>query len=148
LVEFNVRAAKREDFPAIRLLIHNVQINPIGLDWKRFLIVVSPTGNLLGCGQIKSHTDGSRELASVAVKEQARGQGLARVIISELLTLEQQRPIFLMCRARLQLLYDKFGFHPIKPEDMPPFFRRISRLERIINSKSQPEDRLLVMRLD
>jgi amino-acid N-acetyltransferase len=148
LAEFSVRAAKREDFPAIRSLIHTVQINPIGLDWRRFLVVVTPKGNLLGCGQIKRHTDGSRELASIAVQEQERGQGLARVIISALLTLEQERPIFLMCRARLQLLYVKFGFHPIKPEDMPPFFRRISHLERIINSKSQPEDRLLVMRLD
>jgi N-acetylglutamate synthase-like GNAT family acetyltransferase len=142
-----IRMATRKDIPAIRALINEVNINPTGLDWRRFLVVVTPEDQLLGCGQIKPHYDGSRELASIAVQEQARGQGIARLVIQELLSREKKRPLFLMCRARLELLYVKFGFITIGLEKMPPYFRRISRLERIINYTAKPEDRLSVMQL-
>ena len=148
MAEFTVRPATREDFPAIRSLIHTVQINPIGLDWWRFLVAATPQGKLLGCGQIKPHADGSREMASIAVQEQARGQGVARAVIEALLALEPERPLYIMCRVRLKLLYVKFGFHAIGHEEMSPYFRRISRAERIFNSKAQPDNRLLVMCLD
>ena len=111
-------------------------------------MAVAPQGNLLGCGQIKPHADGSREMASIAVQEQARNQGVARAVIEALLALEPERPLYLMCRARLKLFYVKFRFHSIELEEMPPFFRRISRAERIFNSKAQLDDRLLVMSLD
>jgi ribosomal protein S18 acetylase RimI-like enzyme len=75
----------------------------------------------LGCGQIKPHSDGSRELASIAVQVQARGQGLARAVIVELLAREKTRPIYLMCRARLVPLYVIFGFHVIKLDEMPVY---------------------------
>ena len=148
LAELLIRPAARDDFPAIRSLIHNVQINPTGLDWRRFLVAISPEGNLLGCGQIKSHVDGSRELASIAVQEQLRGKGVARTIIEALLAREPERPLYLMCRARLRTLYNKFGFRAIGLDEMPPYFLRISRVERIFNSKAQPDDRLLVMKLE
>jgi GNAT superfamily N-acetyltransferase len=147
LAEFTVCPATRKDFPSIRSLIYTVQINPTGLNWWRFLVAVTPQGNLLGCGQVKPHADGSREMASIAVREQAQGQGVARAVIEALLALEPERPIYLMCRARLKPLYVKFGFHAIGLEEMPTYFRRISRVERIFNSKAQPDDRLQVMRL-
>ena len=115
---FSIRTAGKDDFPAIRALIHAVQINPIGLDWHRFLIAVTPENEMIGCGQIKPHTDGSRELASIAVQEQARGQGVARAIIEELLVREPTRPLYLMCRTRLGSLYAKFGFSTQKRHQM------------------------------
>ncbi len=148
MAEFIVRPAIREDLAAIRTLIHTVQINPTGLVWPRFLVAVAPQGKLLGCGQIKMHSDGSREMASIAVEEQTRGQGVARAVIEALLTQEPERPLYLMCRSRLNLLYVKFGFYSIRPEEMPLYFRRISRVERFINSRAQPDNRLTVMRLD
>jgi N-acetylglutamate synthase-like GNAT family acetyltransferase len=148
LAEFLVCHATKDDFPAIRALIRAVQINPTGLDWQRFLVVVSPDGELLGCGQIKLHGDGSRELASIAVQEQFRGMGIARVVIEALLGQDSRRPLYLMCRARLGTLYSKFGFHAIEMDDMPPYFRKIKQVERIFNSKTRPDDRLLVMKLD
>ena len=148
MVEFVVRPATRNDFPAIRLLIHTVQINPFGLDWRRFLVAVTRKGDLLGCGQIKPHGDGSREMASLAVHENARGNGVARAIIEILLAQEKERPLYLMCRTRLASLYARFGFHGIQSEEMPPYFRRIVSAEWIFNSKAQSDNRLLVMRLD
>jgi N-acetylglutamate synthase-like GNAT family acetyltransferase len=147
LVEFLVREAGQEDFPAIRSLIHAVRINPLGLDWHRFQVAMSPKGELLGCGQIKPHSDGSRELASIAVRDGERDHGIASAIISTLLALNPERPLYLMCRTKLKSFYNKFGFIAIKTGEMPPYFKRVCRLERIINSSSQAEDKLLVMRL-
>jgi N-acetylglutamate synthase-like GNAT family acetyltransferase len=143
-----VRSATQDDFLAIRSLIHAVQINPIGLDWRRFLVAITPQGVLLGCGQIKPHSDASKELASIAVQEKERGKGVARLIISTLIEREPERPLYLMCRARLNSFYHNFGFRAIHLEDMPPYFKRICRAERIFNLASRAEDRLLVMRLD
>jgi N-acetylglutamate synthase-like GNAT family acetyltransferase len=145
LADLIFRAAIQDDFPAIRALIHEVGINPTGLDWHRFLVAVTRTGELVGCGQIKPHADGSRELASLAVREQDRGQGVARTLILRLLE-GQPRPIHLMCRARLGSFYNQVGFRAIGPEVMPPYFRRISRLVHLFNHSV--EDGLLVMRLD
>jgi len=147
MVDFVVRPATRQDFLEIRALIHKVSINPTGLDWKHFLVAVSPENTLLGCGQIKPHFDGSLELASIAVQENARGRGVARAIIQKLLVRETTRPLYLMCRARLEPLYVKFGFHAIGQDEMPAYFQRISRAERIFNSKGQPENRLMIMRM-
>ncbi len=147
IVDFVIRPATRQEFSEIRALIHAVSINPTGLDWRRFLVAVTPDNALLGCGQIKPHFDGSRELASIAVQERARGQGVARAVIQELLVRETTRPLYLMCRARLEPLYIKFGFHAIGIEDMPVYFQRISRAERIFNSNAHPEDRLMVMQI-
>jgi N-acetylglutamate synthase-like GNAT family acetyltransferase len=148
LVDFIIRRATRNDFQAIRSLVHAVHINPTGLDWRRFLVAVSSDGALFACGQVKLHADGSRELASIAVAEQYRSQGLARSIINALLQLEPERPLYLMCRARLRPFYNKFGFHDVDLNAMPSYFRRIKHLEGIFNSKAQADDRMLVMRLD
>jgi ribosomal protein S18 acetylase RimI-like enzyme len=148
MAEFIVRPATRDDFPAIRSLIHTVRINPFGLDWRRFLVAVTPQDKLLGCGQIKLHGDGLREMASIAVQEQARGHGVAQAVIKALIVLEPQRPIYGMCRDRLKLLYMKFGSHSIGIDEMPPYFRRIFLIERFLHSNAKPNDRLLVMRVD
>ncbi|MEW6094576.1 MAG: GNAT family N-acetyltransferase [Chloroflexota bacterium] len=148
MAEYTIRAARKEDFPAIRSLIREGQINPFDLNWRRFLVAVSPDGELLGCGQIKFHADGSRELASITVKGSARAQGIARTIIEELLRQQAARPLYLMCRGALGALYHKFGFRPIEYQEMPPYFQRISRLERLLNRRGNPGERLLVMRLD
>lgn len=147
MMNFVVRPASQAEFPKIRALIHAVSINPTGLDWRHFLVAVTPDNSLLGCGQIKPHFDGSRELASIAVQELARGQGMARAVIQELLARETMRPLYLMCRARLQPLYMKFGFHAIGLSEMPPYFQRISRAERIFNSRAPSADRLMIMRI-
>ncbi len=148
MIEFAVRSATRQEFSEIRALIYEVHINPTGLNWRRFLVAVSPEKNLLGCGQIKPHFDGSLELASIAVQKPVRGRGVARALIQELLARELKRPVYLMCRARLERFYVKFGFRAIGQDEMPEYFHRISTMERIFNSHAKPEDRLMVMRLE
>ncbi len=146
--EFTLRKAVKEDAPSIRALIHAVGINPTGLNWKRFLVSYGPGNKLAACGQIKPHADGSLELASIAVSPEFRGRGLAKSVIGTLISGEKERPLFLMCRAEVKSLYDKFGFRVADGAQLPAYFRRIHNLERIFNRNARSEDRLVIMRLE
>jgi N-acetylglutamate synthase-like GNAT family acetyltransferase len=144
---FSLRPATKEDFPEIRALIHAVGINPMGLDWRHFIVAIAENGEFIGCGQIKNHRDGSRELASIAVVQRRRGQGVATRIIKRLLD-GVKRPIYLTCRGGLGPFYEKFGFHTIQPDEMTPYFRRVSRLANALVTVLRMQEGLLVMKLE
>jgi N-acetylglutamate synthase-like GNAT family acetyltransferase len=143
---FQLRPATQSNFASIRKLIHLVGINPTGLDWRRFLVAITTEGVVVGCGQIKLHRDGSRELASIAVHPDWRGRGVARAIIERLIA-NHSSTLFLTCRAGLKEFYEKFGFSAVKPEEMPAHFRRITRLVNIFLNLNILREGLLVMAL-
>ena len=142
---FTLRAARADDFPAIRRLIHESNINPMGLDWRRFLLAVDANDALLGCGQLKPHGDGVVELASIAVEPAHRKQGIARAIIEQLLE-RAPRPLYLICRAPLGPFYERWGFRALELDEMPAYFRRLARMARIV-APLVGEDSGLVMEL-
>ena len=141
-----LRAATAVDLPAIRALIREVGINPLGLDWRRFLLAVDRDGRLLACGQIKPHRDGSRELASIAVVPDQRGRGLALAVISALLA-QQPPPLWLTCMAGLAPFYEPFGFRRIEdPTQMAPYYRRLTHLAALFMTLSRGAEPLAVMK--
>jgi N-acetylglutamate synthase-like GNAT family acetyltransferase len=141
----SLRAATVNDAPSISSLVRLSGINPLGLDWRRFIVAVSTTGEVIGCGQIKPHRDGSDELASLAVSPAWQGQGIARKIIDNLCK-SHQGDLYLMCRSSLGSLYERCGFQPIDREEMPIYFRRISRLARVTEYLYKDGETLLVMK--
>jgi N-acetylglutamate synthase-like GNAT family acetyltransferase len=125
MTPFEIVPAASIDQQAIRRLIRQVGINPTGLKWQNFLVVKDKNGRLIGCGQLKPHKDGAIELASIAVDESFRQQGLASQIINALLA-RQAPPIWLKCNAELTSFYEKFDFvHVTDFALMPPSFRRV-----------------------
>jgi N-acetylglutamate synthase-like GNAT family acetyltransferase len=142
-----VRPARETEAAQIRDLIHLVGINPMGLDWRRFVVAVNERDEMIGCGQLKPHGEEVIELASLAVDPEHQGKGVARSIIEYLLK-DSPRPLYLMCESRLGPLYKKFGFRPIPYEDMPRYFQRISKLAGLVTTLAQREERLLIMKLE
>jgi N-acetylglutamate synthase-like GNAT family acetyltransferase len=139
-----LRPATSGDQGAIRSLIYRARINPRGLDWRRFVLAVDDGGRLVGCGQLKPHKDGSRELASIAVEPAWRGQGVASMIVRQLM--QAGPPLWLVCRAELTPFYTRFGFRPVVPEEAAPaHFRRLLRFGRWLNRVSPPEHWVQVM---
>ena len=148
MTNFTLRAALETDFPAIKKLIHEGEINPMGLDWRRFVLAVNEKGKIIGCGQLKPHGKEILELASIVVNPEYRNQGVARAIIEHLLA-DSPRPMYLMCRSRLEPLYEKFGFHAISYDQMPRYFKRIAKLAGWVETvaRSGEEEGLSVMKL-
>lgn len=120
-----------------------VGINPIGLDWQRFTLAVDAEGHMLGCGQIKPHGDGSRELSSLAVQPEAQGQGIGKALVAHL-TAQTTFPLYLTCRSELGTYYKQFGFRIAAPKEMPPYFYRIWRAFNLLK-RIFPMGKLLVM---
>jgi amino-acid N-acetyltransferase len=145
MMTFNLRQAVQGDAESIRRLVHLGRINPTGLDWQRFVVAETPESEVIGCGQIKNHRDGSDELASIVVHPDWRGRGAARAIIEQLLD-DHPGTLYLMCRAEMGPLYEKFGFRAIQPEEMPRYFQRISRLAGLVNGLLREGSSLLVMK--
>jgi N-acetylglutamate synthase-like GNAT family acetyltransferase len=147
LADILVRQASEEDSIVIRAMVRAARINPTGLDWHRFLVAVTPPGKVVGCGQIKPHGDGSRELASIVVEPEFRKKGVARLIIEHLI-INNPPPLYLMCRSRLGSFYKKFGYRPISAEEMPIYFRRMAQLTKVFSIMARDGESLLVMKRD
>jgi len=143
---FQLRPARETDSATIKDLIHAVGINPMGLDWKRFVVAVDAQGQIIATGQIKPHGRDIHELASIAVVPEYRGQGLARVIIEHLLK-NSPRPLYLTCVSSLGPLYEKFGFRAIEYDEMPRYFQRLSKLAGLVFLLASRDQKLLVMKL-
>ena len=150
MTDFTLRPAHETESVAIKELIHSVGINPMDLDWRRFIVAADARDQIIAIGQIKPH--GSKpdihELASIAVVPEYRGQGLARAMIEHLLK-NSPRPLYLTCRTRLEPLYQKFGFRAIPYQEMPRYYQRISKLMGLVKAVARMNegDGLSVMKL-
>jgi N-acetylglutamate synthase-like GNAT family acetyltransferase len=146
LAEIRLRPATAEDSSAIKKLIHLVGINPMDLDWRRFILAVDASGRMLGCGQLKPHGKDVLELASIAVEPSHQHLGIARLIIERLLS-QAPRPIYLTCRSPLGPFYEKWGFRAIGMDEMPTYFRRLMRIVAAMPAFLTGGETLLVMKL-
>ena len=146
MTNYILRPARETESRAIKELIHFVGINPTGVDWKRFIVAVDSQHQILGIGQLKPHRDDVLELASIAVYPEYRGRGIARAIIEQLLK-DSPRPLYLMCESSNGPLYEKFGFRSIPYDEMPRYFRRISKLAGLANKLAHSNESLLIMKL-
>jgi N-acetylglutamate synthase-like GNAT family acetyltransferase len=145
LPDIILRPARQEDSDEIKAIIHLVRINPMGLDWRRFLLACLADGEVVACAQVKPHADGTLELASLAVRPAWRSRGLARRLIEQLLS-QSPRPIYLTCRTGLGVFYKNFGFHALASDELTPYFHRIKRLADVFLYRK--DESLLIMRRD
>lgn len=146
MTAFTLRPARESDSRQIRDLIHLVGINPMGLDWRRFIVAVDAGEHVIGTGQLKPHGAEILELASIAVSPDRRGEGIARAIIENLLK-DSPRPLYLTCLSSMGPLYEKFGFVSLAHEEMPKYFQRLSRMADLMLTFTREGEHLLVMKL-
>ena len=147
MTNYSFRPALESESTQIKDLINLVGINPTGLDWKRFIVAVNDREQVIACGQIKPHGADIRELASIAVHPEYRGQGIARAVIEKLLR-ENPRPMYLMCMSHNGPMYEKFGFQVIAEKQMPRYFARIKKLFNIADVFRKSGEELFVMKLE
>ncbi len=116
----------------------------MGLDWHHFVVAVDDQGRVVGCGQIKDHRGGARELASLVVSPEWRGRGVGGAII-QWLKRQAGPPLWLMCRSGLVRFYREFGFDLVGPDEpQPAYFRRMRALAKAFVFASR-QDHLAIM---
>jgi amino-acid N-acetyltransferase len=144
-VNYSIQAASEKQAKAIKRLVYDTGINPTALDWRRFTVAFDEKMKLIGCGQVKAHSDGSRELASLAVVPAMRGQGIGSALIEQLIS-TNDGPLYLMCQSSLGPLYERFGFVRIEGDEMPKYFRRVSQLAGVLANLRAQGETLFIMR--
>ncbi|HWQ84909.1 MAG TPA: GNAT family N-acetyltransferase [Anaerolineales bacterium] len=125
--EFSLRPARLEDDLTIRRMIRQEHLNPQNLHWPQFTVAIDHNGTMIGCGQVKIHSEEVHELASLVVHKEWRGKGVASALINNLIA-THPGVLYLTCRASLEPLYEHFGFVSIPLNVMPPNFRSMYRL--------------------
>lgn len=148
MADFYLTPAVEADFSAIKHLIFETGINPMSLKWERFYIAKSSDDNqFIGCGQLKPHSDGTVELASIATVKEWRSKGVASAMIQKLMEMGP-RPLYLTCVSTMGPFYEKFGFRTLEQTELPKYFRRLSNVANFVNALHVMNHKLLVMRLD
>ena len=125
-----IRPATLADQETIRRLIKEANLNRMSLQWPNF-VVAEDGGDIVGIGQVKTHGDGSRELASIAVIPARQSQGIGGAVIKTLLAREQG-VVHLTCRRQLQGYYERFGFRRLDPAEFPLYFRRLIPIINVV----------------
>jgi N-acetylglutamate synthase-like GNAT family acetyltransferase len=119
------RAATAADHAHIVQIIEEADINPNDLAWERFL-VAEADGQVIGTAQIKPHSDGTHELASIAVRPAYQGRGIASTLIQQLLARESGL-LYLMCEKDAEGFYQRFGFRKLAVSEMPHDLKKLRR---------------------
>lgn len=117
----SIRPAVEADNPIIRQMVRAEQLDPTSLKWQRFL-VAEQDGKIIGIGQVKLLPGGVRELGSLVVLPEYRGQGVAGEIIRAL-EARSEFPLYLLCQQKNAPLYEHFGYRRIGWWDAPPFLK-------------------------
>lgn len=124
-----IRPATARERGFIRFLVLSANLYPLQLDWRRFHVAENG-GRILGAGQIRVHSDGAREMASVVVARAYRRKGIGTRLVRRLLDGLQDR-VFLCCREDLGPFYAGFGFQRISPESLPNSLGYLYRIEAL-----------------
>jgi N-acetylglutamate synthase-like GNAT family acetyltransferase len=130
-VPIAIRSATEADQPTIRRMIKEAKLNRMSLNWPNF-VVAEEDGAIVGVGQVKTHGDGSRELASMAVEPARQGQGIGSAIMKTLIARERGAMLHLTCRRELGAYYERFGFRRLDATEYPPYFRRLIPIANVV----------------
>jgi N-acetylglutamate synthase-like GNAT family acetyltransferase len=131
-MDVTLRRATVGDQAAITALVRRARLNPRGLSWPGF-VVARAGADIVGVAQIRPHPDGARELASLVVRPDMRGQGIGTRLVDALLA-EVDGPVYTLVDEPYVNHFRRWRFRPVAPAALPSSLRRQYRIGRIVTS--------------
>lgn len=145
-----IRPATASDAAPIATLVRAERLNTRDLAWTRFL-VADDRGRVVGCVQVRGHAGGTRELASLVVEPERRGEGLGQALVEAVLA-HESGPVHLMTETRTIGWFERLGFRRLDDADVPDDLRGPYRTARLVTTLLSPlarrRLRVVVMRRD
>jgi amino-acid N-acetyltransferase len=129
-VLITVRRARAEDQPVISVMVRRARLNPANLHWERF-VVAEGDSRTVGVAQLRRHSDGATELASLVVEPDARRHGVAAQMVDALLA-EEREPVYTLIDRRFVEPFTRWGFAPVDPSQLPRSISRGYRIGRVV----------------
>lgn len=108
MTAYAVRRASAHDHDAIVALVRSERLNPTGLDWGNFWIVLRGD-QVVGAVQVRPHPDGSREVGSFVVAPGHRGSRLGAQLLDRLVEAEGGA-LYAITAATLASYFEPWGF--------------------------------------
>lgn len=127
-----IRPARQEEQETLVDYIRQAKLNPRNLHWQNFL-VAEEDHKIVGIRQIKTHPQGTREVASGFVLPEYRRRGISTRLMNELLARENG-PLYTMVNEKWAPYYEQLGFRRVDVTQLPSDFLKEYRIGRIVTS--------------
>ena len=127
-----VRRARADDQPVITALVRQARLNPADLQWQRF-VIAERDGHAVGVAQLRRHSDGSNELASLVVEPASRGHSGATHMVDALLA-DERGPVYTLIDRRFVHHFVRWRFTPVDPSQLPRSVFRVYRIGRVVTA--------------
>jgi len=131
-VQVVVRRARVDDQPVITAMVRRARLNPVGLHWEQF-VVGERDGRAVGVAQLRRHSDGTKELASLAVEPGAREHGIATQMVDALLAGETAA-VYALIDRRFAHHFARWGFRQVSPGELPRSLSRTYLIGRAVTT--------------
>lgn len=113
-------------------MVRRARLNPADLRWERF-VVAERDDRTVGVAQLRRHSDGATELASLVVEPDTRRQGVAGRMVDALLA-EERAPVYVLIDRRYVEHFARWGFAPLAPSQLPRSVARVYRTGRVVTA--------------
>jgi amino-acid N-acetyltransferase len=131
-VQVVVRRARPDDQPVITAMVRRARLNPAGLHWEQF-VVGERAGRAVGVAQLRRHSDGTNELASLVVEPGAREHGIATQMVDALLAGETAA-VYALIDRRFVGHFARWGFSQVGRGELPRSVSRIYLIGRVVTT--------------
>ncbi|HKF34048.1 MAG TPA: GNAT family N-acetyltransferase [Jatrophihabitantaceae bacterium] len=127
-----VRWARADDQPVITAMVRQARLNLADLQWQRF-VIAERDGHTVGVAQLRRHSDGCNELASLVVEPDSRGHGVATQMVDALLA-DERAPVYTLIDRRFVDHFTRWRFTAVDPSQLPRSLLRVYRIGRVVTA--------------